>query len=325
MRDRCADKRTRNVAPAVFCALWLAIGAAFPAGAAAQPDPDLQTEEVEITLPGVTGEYSILWVSDMHICCFPEDGDVLPEHSEQAGERAELLRNADGVPSARRWEQISAGIDAFGADYVVFGADMIDYASEANLDALSAGLAGVNTPWMYIRADHDYGRWYVDMGIRKMRSLHREIAPQEKMWVQRFDGFTLVGLDNTTSAVTQETLDAFREICAEGVPVLLCTHVPFDQPEEADRSAPDSLAALSRECWGDRVLCWGKEDYYDTEKSSVMEQMADLIYEEDSPVRAVFAGHLHASWEGSLTPACMEHVFSAAFEDHIGLITVRGE
>ncbi len=325
MRHRYAGKRTRNAAPAVFCALWLVLCAALSVNAPAAQTWEPQTETVEVTIPGVTQEHRILWISDMHICCYPEDGAVIEEHREEAQERAAMLRNSDGTPSAKLWEQICARIDSFGADYAVFGADMVDYMSEANLNALKKGLEGLQTPWMYIRADHDYGRWYVDMGVRKMRALHREIAPQESILALPFDGFTLVGLDNTTSAASQETLEAFREICSEGVPVLLCTHVPFDQPEEADRSAAGSLARLSRECWGDRVLCWGKGDTYDTEKSPVMAEMTELVCGEDSPVRAVFAGHLHATWEGDLTPSCMEHVFSAAFEDHIGLITVRGE
>ena len=43
-----------------------------------------------------------------------------------------------------------------------------------------------------------------------------------------------------------------------------------------------------------------------------------------APIIAVLAGHLHLTWDGELTSSCREHVFSAAYEDYIGLITVSG-
>ena len=282
-------------------------------------------EEVHVTIPGMEGSRKILWVSDMHIFSYPEDPEVKTEHQEQLQERAALFQNAEGISSGDSWEALSSQIDSFGADYAVFGADMIDYVSAANLNCLQQGLEKVNTPWMYIRADHDYGRWYVDMGIKKMRKLHRQIAPQNKIWVQRFEDFTLVGLDNTTTAVAEETLEEFRKVCAEGKPILLCTHVPFDQEEEeADLAGDESLAQASRRSWGDRVLCWGDGDEYDTASSAVMGELEDLIRAPDSPVAAVFAGHLHLTWDGSITDTCTEHVFGAAYENHIGMITVSG-
>lgn len=291
----------------------------------AQPSSFIQ-EEVHVTIPGMKGSCRILWISDMHIFSYPDDPDVGEEHQEEVLERASVFTDAQGITSCVNWETLSSRIDSFGADYVVFGADMIDYVSAANLNALEDGLAKVKTPWMYIRADHDYGRWYVDMGIKKMRKLHRKIAPQNKIWVQRFEEFTLVGLDNTTSPISAETLLEFKNVLAEGNPVLLCTHVPFDQPEETalQSDASGTLARASGEGWGGRVLCWGEGDEYDTSSSDTMGELMDLICEPDSPVAAVFAGHLHLTWDGSLTRTCTEHVFGAAYEDHIGLITVSG-
>lgn len=277
-------------------------------------------EEVHVTVPGMEGTCSLLWISDMHICLGSEDPGVSKEHLEEVQERFDLLQNASGTPACETWELLSERIDSFEADYVVFGADMLDYVSKKNLECLADGLDGIKTPWMYLRADHDYGRWFGDMGIRKMRKLHRRIAPQNKLWTKRFEAFTLVGLDNTTTAVTEETLQEFRAVCGEGKPVILCTHVPFDTGSEDSKE----LAELSRKGWGDRVLCWGDGDAYDTSSGGTMKELISLICAPDSPVCAVLAGHLHFTWEGALTDTCTGHVFSAAYEDHIGLITVSG-
>ena len=182
-------------------------------------------------------------------------------------------------------------------------------------------MSKIQTPWMYIRADHDYARWYGSMGLKRMRKLHRQIAPQDPVKAVRFDDFTLVSLDNTTTAVSEETLQQFSAICDEGRPVILCMHVPLDQPGARDG---DTLAAASRAAWDDRVLCWGDGDEYDISSYPTMKQLYDIVCAPGSPVIAVLAGHLHLTWDGELTSSCREHVFSAAYEDYIGLITVSG-
>ena len=277
-------------------------------------------EEVHIRIPGMEENRTLLWISDLHICSGPDDPDVTDDHREEAAERYGMMKDASGLTSGEVWEQLSAQIDSCEADFVIFGGDMVDYASEANLTKLREGMDRVRTPWMYLRADHDYGRWYSDMGIKRMRKLHRSIAPQNRLWITRFKDFAVAGLDNTTTAVTEETLEEFRVLCREGLPIILCTHVPFD----SGMGDCASLAQLSRDLWEDRVLCWGDGDSYDTSGGACMKELMELITAPDSPVCAVLAGHLHASWDGRLTDTCTQHVFSAAFEDAVGIITVSG-
>lgn len=313
-----------NKTAAVLAVFTWTAAAAFSFSAAAQGEDVSENyiqEQVHITVPGMEGSSRILWVSDMHVCCYPDDPDVNEDSRQALQERYEFLRDQDGVPSAENWKLLSSCIDSYDADYVVFGADMADYASEANLKALQEGMSKIQTPWMYIRADHDYARWYSSMGLKRMRKLHRQIAPQDPVKAVRFDDFTLVGLDNTTTAVSEETLQQFSGICEEGRPVILCMHVPLDQP---DAREGDTLAAASRAAWDDRILCWGDGDEYDISSYSTMKQLYDIVCAPDSPVIAVLAGHLHLTWDGELTSSCREHVFSAAYEDYIGLITVSG-
>ena len=278
-------------------------------------------EEVHITVPGMSEKRTLLWISDLHLNSGAQDPDVAAEYQEDAASRYEMMKDAAGLYAEEIWPYMSGNIDSFGAEYVILGADMLDYVTAGNLDKLKEGLEEIQTPWMYLRADHDYGRWYTKMGKKKMRELHRIVAPQNKLWIARFPEFTVAGLDNTTSAVSGETLEEFRQLCEEGLPIILCTHVPFD----SGRNDSSSLAQLSRDLWGGRVLCWGDGDEYDTSGGGCMKELLDLITAPDSPVCAVLAGHLHSSWDGALTDTCIEHVFSAAFEDWVGLITVSGE
>ena len=324
MRMRIGKNRDRILAAAA--AGWISFAACCTAQAQAPGRRDssgpvsLQEEKVQITIPGMEDTCTLLWISDMHIATGEGDPDVTQENRENARERHEMMKDASGLASEDIWKDLSGRIDSYGADYVIFGADMVDYASEENLDKLKAGLDQVQTPWMYLRADHDYGRWYLDMGIRRMRRLHRSIAPQNRLWCARFPDFILAGFDNTTTAISEETLEEFRTLCEEGKPIILCSHVPFDT-KQPDLS---SLEELSKEAWGGRALCWGDKTEYDTSKGGCMQELMELITAKDSPVRAVLAGHLHVSREGNLTDTCMQHVFGAAFEDHIGIVTISG-
>ena len=46
----------------------------------------------------------------------------------------------------------------------------------------------------------------------------------------------------------------------------------------------------------------------------------DFIFREDTQVKQVLAGHLHAPWDGMITDQLREHIFSPAFSGTIGVI-----
>ena len=282
----------------------------------------IRIEPVSISVPGLKKTYRLLWCSDLHIGMYPDDPDVDQEHASAVAERCAMFRDDGGRSPDEVWKDMSACADRFGADVLILGADMIDYASAANLAALQSGLSCVETPWMYIRADHDYARWYGPLSLKKMRKLHRAVAPQEPVWVTDLGEILVIGLDNTTSALSEEALERVEELFSEGKPVILCMHVPVDQEEGILSGSGESLADLSRRLWEGRVLCWGDGDEYDTGKSPVMKKLLDLIRADDSPVAAVLAGHLHTAWDGLITEKCTEHVFEPAFTGSLGVITV---
>ena len=338
-----AQHGTRSYACRLSCmaafvlAAFFALRAGQSAAFAAQADADaaniadaakiaeaagIRIEPVSISVPGLKKTYRLLWCSDLHIGMYPDDPDVDEEHASAVAERCAMYRNADGRSPDEVWKDMSACIDRFGADVLILGADMLDYASAANLDALRSGLSGVETPWMYIRADHDYARWYGPLSLKKMRKLHRALAPQDPVWVSDLGEILVIGLDNTTSALSEEALERVEELFSEGKPVILCMHVPVDQEEGGLSGSGESLADLSRRLWEGRVLCWGDGDEYDTGKSAVMKKLLDLIRADDSPVAAVLTGHLHTAWDGLITLDCTEHVFEPAFTGSLGMITV---
>lgn len=290
----------------------------------AQTGNALETETITVHIPGDGEKTTLLWVSDLHLMD-PEDRGVRKEKKQEVEDRRTLMETPDKIPSAEFWKSMAPALDSMGADGIILGGDMIDYASGSNLELFKENLASWKTPWMYLRADHDYGRWYTDLSLKKMRALQRQVCPQNSVWLWRFDDFNLVGLDNTTSPLSDEALNEFEKIYASGKPMVLCMHVPIDQQEPDAGTCRDgsrsTLKDLSVRDWG-RNLTWGEGAFYDSSKNSNMRRLIGLVYEKGSPVKAVLAGHLHDSWDGMAGKTAAEHVFSPAFSGTAGVVNI---
>ncbi len=291
---------------AVFICVF---GGRLPASRRTQP-PAFNCEKVDISIPGIKRSYSILWVSDLHIA---KPCDEVDEAS-----RADVLaryeysnHSADSWPDV--WPEM---INNSGADLVIFGGDMADFCSASNLAVLKAGLDKIRLPYIYIRADHDLLHTYMTAEAAEAASgLQDSLAENRDLMSREFEDFTVAAWNNSTSDISPEGLEEMRRICAAGKPVILVTHVPIAPAEDK------SLAEASRTVFSGRSLLWGyNDDYYWPEADT--RAFLDLIYGEASPVTAVFCGHLHFSWDGSLTPTCREHVFSAALDGSYGLISI---
>ena len=95
---------------------------------------------------------------------------------------------------------------------------------------------------------------------------------------------------------------------------------------------PEALEPMIRECglYHNKAknivaACRALVERYDGQVPNTREELMKLpVYTEDSPFVEVLCGHLHFSWDGQLTEKVHQHVFSAAFDRYMGLITISG-
>ena len=127
----------------------------------------------------------------------------------------------------------------------------------------------------------------------------------------------VAGLSNSTDQITESGLQQMKEILSKGKPVILLTHVPYKSLID------DSLQKASKKVWQERALVWGEDCNYQPDQNT--EELMNLIYAENSPVKEILCGHLHFSWDGYITENTHEHVFSPAFTQTVGVITVKGQ
>ena len=277
----------------------------------------LNIEEVHIQIPGLTKTYHFLWVSDLHIVI---DNEEIAEenHETVAGRQTSWAISPDGKQAGDWWvESLAETINSASPDAILFGGDMLDLCSEATITKLKEGLSKITVPYMYIRADHDSQPYWTIHDNEKAKTLQDSVCGNDDIFILEYPEFIILGINNSTFQMSEEAVEQMKEIAAREKPIIVVSHVPYDSV--VDRS----LDETSRAVWQDRNLSWGKDTYY--KLNDVTTQWMDLVYEEDSPVVEVLAGHLHFTWDGMMNESVHEHVFGAAFSGNIGLITVDGE
>lgn len=282
----------------------------------------LGVHEDEIILDlGLEQEYVILALNDVH--AFLMDDTVTEANRQAVQERYYgMFLNATGIHSVDMWNGLSTILDSYEADGMVLIGDMIDYSSQTNASAFAAGLENIETPYIYLRADHDLGVWYTEGGLsgEDAEGISSDIATWQDVYVVDYDDFYLVGWNNSTSQLSVEGLDQIKAILDEAKrkhkQIILATHVPLNSTvdyglEQASRNA-DSQG---------RAKLWGEGCLYQPNETT--QEFLDMVLAEDSPVVAVIAGHLHFKYTVPLNENITEYVLDKSFDGNIGVIRVR--
>lgn len=274
-----------------------------------------RVKKYSLPLSGLTREYRLLLVNDLHLIA-ENDPQVNEVDRATVAVRREAFRGPHGTADLY-WEKLAPVLDNADADLIVFAGDMVDYASEQNLTLLRAGLSRIKTPFVYLRADHDTGRWYTDehMPAEDVTRLHEEMGDNSVLHVWDLGEMTVVGWNNSTSKMTQTQADMLKllsETTDPAKPMVFITHVPL-RPEADER-----LLELSMDDFDGRSLLWGSDCYHTPD--DITAGALSLIYENKLPVSHVFAGHLHFAYDGPLTAHCEQHVLAPAFEDNITIV-----
>lgn len=280
----------------------------------------IHEDEIVIDL-GLQNDYTILALNDMHILLM--DDTVTDIWHETVWERfGSMFPNETGVHSVDMWNGMSAILDSYDARGIVFIGDMIDYSSETNAQMLLAGLKKIETPWIYLRADHDLGTWYSEDGLSAEDALgiSSDIAEWQDVFIMDYKEFYLVGWNNSTSQLSEEGLAEMKSIFAhaltEGKPIILATHVPINS------TVDDSLEIAARAVDADgRAKLWGEGCLYQPNDTTA--EFLDMVLADDSPVQAVLAGHLHFKHTAKLNERITEYVLDKSFSGNIGVIRIK--
>ncbi len=292
------------------------------------------TEIIEkvIECEGIKEPVRLVFISDLHLIAAADLSGgaadslfAVDQASQETVDQRYQFFMRDGMSPEEYWPQLAAEADALEANAVLLGADMLDFCTPEAIGALTDGISRIQTPLMYVRADHDTGLWYCGGGAGEedAAALQDTVADNRDIMVLELPGLKVIGINNSTSQISADALFWLGHelsVCREEkMPAVILTHVPF-KPEK-----DTGLAAASEKAWDGRRLYWGADASHVPDSNTA--ELLDLLYAEDSPVIAVLAGHLHFGYEGELADNAahtMQYVCEPAFAHRITVFTIQG-
>ncbi len=273
---------------------------------------NLQLETVDLVVPGVTGDYTFLFLSDTHVETESEDNTEQVE--EYAKERNTGFVNANGVTS---WEQFPRWMDLpneYQVDAVLLGGDIIDSPSESNLAFLKKELSTLQMPYLFALGNHDWTypwNYMTEEGKEEYLPLLSEAVGNTAFSKLEFPDLVIAAVDDSTDQVNEDAISGAESTMQEGKPVILMMHVPLYNEE---------LAEQAKEIWGNPIVL-GKGGIEPDETS---QKLLDMVYDENSPVAAVLAGHVHFRAQGNLNDHIVQIVSDGSFTGNGILLKVHG-
>ena len=286
-------------------------------------DSGYAIESITIEVPGLTQDYDLLLVADLHLLY--NNDEVCSEDKDVVAAREKGFSPDGGkTTAASLWETMPDLLNKCNADYVLFAGDMVDFNSVANIDALKKGLDRLNTPYCYVRSDHDVVPFYmdVDAGECDGAAIRRQndIGVNSNAWYVDLGEIVVLCYNRSDKVISDVGIDVVREAIAIGKPIVMLSHVPFNSIVDT------SLDESCKQIYGGRNLTWAKYDKGATEYTcldAVGCDFLDLVYDADNGIKEIVCGHLHYSWDGEIAAGVRQHVFSPAFVKIIGHISIR--
>ena len=263
----------------------------------------LSLTEKEITIPGIDEEYQFLFLSDFHGQV--KTTEYIDVWNTSVDDRIAMFSNGAGVPS---FDQFSAWIQVANemeTDAVLLGGDTIDYLTKENADRAYEELETLSMPYLYTMGNHDS---YDVLGSGKYQDRDKGLAKvfqdgDYECQVLDFDEFYIVSVNdkdsNARAKVSEQALEEFEKIYKERKPIILMVHVPFTT-EKTEQLTLETKAKRGTE----RLLGLGLD--YELDETS--REFYDMVLDEDSPVVAVLAGHIHFYHEDYLNDNILQIV-----------------
>ncbi len=270
-------------------------------------------EELVIDIPNVDCHYEFAYLNDAHVITGEMD-DISADNIENVQLRRDGFASSSYSDST--FISLCSQIDGIAGSGVILNGDIVDYVSTSNINALRSGLDMINGNIMYLRADHDYGVWYSDnLSYSDSYNMQSGVIGDGDVTVWNYPEFKIIGINNTTSQISENTMSLIENTYyADEKPVIFISHVPVNSI--VDTSYGETIA----NAWGGRNLSWGYGCTY--EPNDTTKRWLDMIYDENTHVVAVIAGHVHMSYDYMITNKVRGHIFAPSFIGTVGKIIV---
>lgn len=275
---------------------------------------------------GIDQPFKLLHVSDTHFCLADERDDL--RKRELARARAKAFEG-DTPGCCMTYFKQSCDFAKEQQALLVHTGDLFDFVSEAHCD-LAPKLLSMPDDYFMAAGNHEYSL-YVGEAFEdepyKMQSFDKIQAAMPR-YDLRFasrvvNGVNLIAIDNVYYDFSASALEKLKQEAKKGLPMLLFFHTPIYTPALYDelmvKRGNDNAALLGVPV----EKMQGYTDYRFRQQVCTPQTQKFLDYMMSLDlIKAVFAGHLHFSYEGPLENGVMQYVVGAQYENIVRLITI---
>ena len=272
-----------------------------------------------VEIPGLMGEYKFVHISDSHVSAF-SDADQKSWTSARVQYNTARRNSfmADGLYAEERFPLLFDYAAEIGADGMFLTGDLIDFPSEKNIALLYENVSRFNGKSIFCLGNHDWNYsddYMTGNAVTTNRPLFNDLTNGDPYFsYAEYDGFIVAAIDNSSDVVTQETVDKFFALYEKNKPIILLLHVPL----HADTLAPDV-----KKVWGGRNITMGP-GAMGSDWGSVQQLYNAVCVAEDTPVVAVFAGHVHFNHEDVFPNGVPQYITSTGYTGDLRVVTVKG-
>ena len=286
-------------------------------------------DEKELSVSGLNKEYEIWFLADSHMTLC--NSDEAEEIIEYAAQRTAGFVNEMGVSSDLIFSEFIDAANEEKPDMVLFGGDILDFPSEANVSFLKAELDRLEVPFVFTMGNHDWTfpwEYMTPQGSEMYRPMLEEymhgnfdetnssnVMSNSYANMIELEDLIVLSVDDSSNQVAAEALEAIEAAYALDKPIILMQHVPF---------STENLIVRAKENWANPVTL-GMQVHGGIAPNEVSTELWYKTHDEESPIKLVLAGHVHFSYEEELSESTMQIITDAAFKGRAVKLKIAGE
>jgi len=281
-----------------------------------------------LEIPGLKNSYRFLHVTDSHITTIYDDEENEQRRADVASRLNDWIKNMYRMPSYLFLNEYFGYAEDIDADAILLTGDITDSPSRSNLDILGDLVKNTSVSSYFVYGNHDW-TWNDNYQNPTHRTDYEKrfkeaVGAYDEDWDDianciEYDDLMIISIDNSGYTFARNRneyniimgkLNGAKEA---GKPVLLMLHIPLHT---------DDMHPTVEENWpGGGSLCCGKGGTcgYD---NNYTQMIYDAIVAEDSPVAAIFAGHVHFNFETMVAGRIPQYVTGAALEGWCRVIDI---
>ena len=283
----------RNLLAAALAALVLTLGCWT-----VNADPKVvhlissRSQSATILIPGTTTHLKLMHITDAHISVSVEqEADMIKQgermHKAYTGTRRHFSQDVSKTTFAYL-DDVLQRAKKEHVDLLLLTGDIVNFPSPASVEYVCDRLKKTGIPWLYIAGNHDWHYEGLEGTPEALRKtwIEKSLLPLYQgrnplFYSEVISGINFVGIDNSTTKVSQEQTEFLKAQLARPEPIILLSHIPYH--------------------------------FNDAGKDGEMAAFARTLSANSSKVIAIFAGHIHQSTYSFCGNMC-QYTSQACFE-----------